>query len=153
MVSVIGEFKQGFVTFFRQTKASAKPARSARRATGERSSLPPSRVFGACHSRVASQAEILMGPSRVPVGQESVTKPQERLRGRLTRVWLMTIAALPTREFVERVSTVSTGVTCVFIFDIVQSNMLLLVWRCMLQSFTLDQHHREIFFVQSCKKY
>ena len=78
MVSVIGEFKQGFVTFFRQTKASAKPARSARRATGERSSLPPSRVFGACHSRVASQAEILMGPSRVPVGQETPgTSPWE----------------------------------------------------------------------------
>ena len=53
---------------------------------GGRSSLPPSRVSGACHSRVASQAEVLMGPSRVPVGQESVTKPQERLRGRLTRV-------------------------------------------------------------------
>ena len=35
MVSVIGEFKQGFVTFFRQTKASAKPARGARHATGE----------------------------------------------------------------------------------------------------------------------
>ena len=34
----------------------------------------------------------------------------------------MTIAALPTREFVERVSTVSTDVTCVLIFDIVQSN-------------------------------
>ena len=32
MVSVIGEFKQGFLTFFRQTKASAKPARSARHA-------------------------------------------------------------------------------------------------------------------------
>ena len=32
MVSVIREFKQGFVTFFRQTKASAKPARSARHA-------------------------------------------------------------------------------------------------------------------------
>ena len=32
MVSVIGEFKQSFVTFFRQTKASAKPARSARHA-------------------------------------------------------------------------------------------------------------------------
>ena len=53
---------------------------------GGRSSLPPSRVSGACHSRVASQAEVLMGPSRVPVGQKSVTKPQERLRGRLTRV-------------------------------------------------------------------
>ena len=50
---------------------------------GGRSSIPPSRVSGACHSRVA---DILMGPSRVPVGQESATNPQERLRGRLTRV-------------------------------------------------------------------
>ena len=53
---------------------------------GGRSSIPPSRVSGACHSRVAFHADILMGPSRVPVGQESATNPQERLRGRLTRV-------------------------------------------------------------------
>ena len=122
-----------------------------RRQARSQRGAPPSRVSGACHSRVASHADVLMGPSRVPVGQESVTNPQERLRGRLLRAWLLTIVALPAREFVERVSTVSPGVTCVLIFDIVQRNMLLLVWRCMLQSFTLDQ--REIFFVQSCKKY
>ena len=32
---------------------------------------------------LASHADVLRGSSRVPVGQERVTNPQERLRGRL----------------------------------------------------------------------
>ena len=33
--------------------------------------------------RLASHADVLRGSSRVPVGQQGVTKPLERLRGRL----------------------------------------------------------------------
>lgn len=121
MVSVIGEFKQGFVTFFRQTKESAKPARSARYA--RRGKI--TRVW-----RVPLACSL---PSRSSYG--SVTRScgagkRDETPG--TSPWeansrVTYDAALPTREFVERVSTVSTDVTCVLIFDIVQSNMLLLV--------------------------
>ena len=51
MVSVIGEFKQGFVTFFRRAKASTKPARSARHA--RRGKVFPSPVTRVWHVPLA----------------------------------------------------------------------------------------------------
>ena len=113
MVSVIGEFKQGFVTFFKLAKANLVPrgrdpfgqrrgsgligqgSRYFQRMTKGTPGDEVERRQAQCqrgapdkprHVACSLPRRRCVGLSRVPVGQERVTNPQERLRGRLTRV-------------------------------------------------------------------